>query len=144
MKKELTQAAAFKMLEESQKSGAPRTYRVRRVKLPNRMSLGHFKDIRQMLGLSQAALGNLLHTSVRNIQAYEQGARRIPGIVENAVLKMNSSPVFLSELQGRPLKPAHGRDNKLKGELQKAINEFLRNISKTSKDILKLKRQLAA
>jgi DNA-binding transcriptional regulator YiaG len=140
-KRELTQAEAFKMLRDEIKSGKPPIYRVRKVKLSGIMKPEHFKGIRWDLGFSQAKIGDILHTSVRNIQAYEQGKRRIPGILSNNMVKMYNSPEFLA------LMTKENPENNISAKKHNdhnEINNILKQIQQLNKRIIKLERQRAA
>jgi DNA-binding transcriptional regulator YiaG len=134
----LTQTEAFKMLEERQKSGIAPTYRITKVRLPAIITHKDFAYIRQGLGLSQQKLAKILNTSVRTIQGYEQGRHRISGIVSKTMLKMSVSPEFYTEMQGEVKKPIPGR------KAEKTIKAILTRINQLTKEVLRLKHQIAA
>ena len=46
------------------------------------ISLNNVRDVRRVLGLTQAGLGQLLGVSLRAVQSYEQGWRPVPTYIQ--------------------------------------------------------------
>lgn len=59
------------------------------------MRSGHFKQIRDTLGLTQGALAQTLHRTRRTIIRYEDGSSPIPAVVEMAVVQLSGTQIPL-------------------------------------------------
>lgn len=69
------------------------------------MRAGQFRQIRDGLGLSQEALGQVLQRTRRTIIRYEDGTSPIPGVVEMAIAQIGGSQVPLAGIvaAGEPI-----------------------------------------